>query len=378
MTKSINKNRNIEHKYNIIIEDCSNGQIPFDTPVRTVDSKGRPIGEYIYQIRKAFKQGKLDLPEDKIDLLKQLKILPKQEANYDELTKEYGISPVVINRIFRYYDSIESFILNYKNSINFSRESMNYYNIKDLNAILLSSQDTTVKDKAGYVRFVMAAFGIHNLNGLFINKEYIDGVLDSLLDFERLVIESIYGLNGKTSTSTTKLSKSIKHGIKEINSILKKAHASLLQKSTCFNLEDLKREKNRLQTAFERITEQDNPDLYDQLAKRIQTIDSLLTECNRALNRFMEDENIFDENGIVPASGISHINFSLDSDNLYLRGINHIFSSQTYQPKSYLRLQAQEKRDKEKELAQLQTSIDMQKVKERKLNKKLGIKDKDK
>lgn len=378
MTKSINKNRNIEHKYNIIIEDCSNGQIPFDTPVRTVDSKGRPIGEYIYQIRKAFKQGKLDLPEDKIDLLKQLKILPKQEANYDELTKEYGISPVVINRIFRYYDSIESFILNYKNSINFSRESMNYYNIKDLNAILLSSQDTTVKDKAGYVRFVMAAFGIHNLNGLFINKEYIDGVLDSLSDFERLVIESIYGLNGKTSTSTTKLSKSIKHGIKEINSILKKAHASLLQKSTCFNLEDLKREKNRLQTAFERITEQDNPDLYDQLAKRIQTIDSLLTECNRALNRFMEDENIFDENGIVPASGISHINFSLDSDNLYLRGINHIFSSQTYQPKSYLRLQAQEKRDKEKELAQLQTSIDMQKVKERKLNKKLGIKDKDK
>lgn len=378
MTKSINKNRNIEHKYNIIIEDCSNGQIPFDTPVRTVDSKGRPIGEYIYQIRKAFKQGKLDLPEDKIDLLKQLKILPKQEANYDELTKEYGISPVVINRIFRYYDSIESFILNYKNSINFSRESMNYYNIKDLNAILLSSQDTTVKDKAGYVRFVMAAFGIHNLNGLFINKEYIDGVLDSLLDFERLVIESIYGLNGKTSTSTTKLSKSIKHGIKEINSILKKAHASLVQKSTCFNLEDLKREKNRLQTAFERITEQDNPDLYDQLAKRIQTIDSLLTECNRALNRFMEDENIFDENGIVPASGISHINFSLDSDNLYLRGINHIFSSQTYQPKSYLRLQAQEKRDKEKELAQLQTSIDMQKVKERKLNKKLGIKDKDK
>lgn len=378
MTKSINKNRNIEQKYNIIIEDCSNGQIPFDTPVRTVDSKGRPIGEYIYQIRKAFKQGKLDLPEDKIDLLKQLKILPKQEANYDELTKEYGISPVVINRIFRYYDSIESFILNYKNSINFSRESMNYYNIKDLNAILLSSQDTTVKDKAGYVRFVMAAFGIHNLNGLFINKEYIDGVLDSLSDFERLVIESIYGLNGKTSTSTTKLSKSIKHGIKEINSILKKAHASLLQKSTCFNLEDLKREKNRLQTAFERITEQDNPDLYDQLAKRIQTIDSLLTECNRALNRFMEDENIFDENGIVPASGISHINFSLDSDNLYLRGINHIFSSQTYQPKSYLRLQAQEKRDKEKELAQLQTSIDMQKVKERKLNKKLGIKDKDK
>lgn len=378
MTESINKNRNIEQKYNIIIEDCSNGQIPFDTPVRTVDSKGRPIGEYIYQIRKAFKQGKLDLPEDKIDLLKQLKILPKQEANYDELTKEYGISSVVINRIFRYYDSIESFILNYKNSINFSRESMNYYNIKDLNAILLSSQDTTVKDKAGYVRFVMAAFGIHNLNGLFINKEYIDGVLDSLLDFERLVIESIYGLNGKTSTSTTKLSKSIKHGIKEINSILKKAHASLLQKSTCFNLEDLKREKNRLQTAFERITEQDNPDLYDQLAKRIQTIDSLLTECNRALNRFMEDENIFDENGIVPASGISHINFSLDSDNLYLRGINHIFSSQTYQPKSYLRLQAQEKRDKEKELAQLQTSIDMQKVKERKLNKKLGIKDKDK
>lgn len=367
------KRLSIEQKYNIIIEDCLYGDTPYNVTLRALDSKGRPIGEYISYFKKLFKQGNLHLPQDKINILQKLRILPMQIVNLEEYAKQYNISTMKVSRIFRDYESINQLIAKHKNSIICSTDTMDYYGIKDYNAIILSKEDITVREKSGYVRFVIATFGTHALNGIFINKDYIDSVLANFDDSERSIIESIYGINGKTNTSALKLSKSINYKIKDINAILKKAGKVISQgKSAYFSLSDLKEQKNRLEMVLSKINKQRNIELYSRIISRIEQLQLLIGECNKAYERFMKDEDIFHDDEVIPSSGKSHLDFSLDDNNLYLEAMNEIFGATRG---NSLSGKKKEKQRKEIELAQLQGKIDSQKEKEEDLEKLLGTKE---
>ena len=121
-----------------------------------------------------------------------------------------------------------------------------------------------------------------------------------------------------------------------------------------------------------KINKQRNIELYSRIISRIEQLQLLIGECNKAYERFMKDEDIFHDDEVIPSSGKSHLDFSLDDNNLYLEAMNEIFGATRG---NSLSGKKKEKQRKEIELAQLQGKIDSQKEKEEDLEKLLGTKE---
>lgn len=332
-----------------------------------VDKQNRPVGRYRQELINAYNKGTLKLPPEIMQELKDLKILSRPKKEYEEMSKKYNIPANKIKHIERDYGNIENLVEKKKNSGFASEYWMEYYGIKNYQAILLSSRDTTVREKAGYVRFAINCYPQleNNILGVFINKEYLDEVLSMLTEQERYIVESIYGINGKTKTSIPKMSEKINISIHDINEILKKARILLSKKdSAVFRLQDLQEEKNRLTEKAEIANTQGNSELYNQLCRKIEHTQALIDECNNSFNRFIQYEDLFNDNEIIMASGKSHLGFTFDEN--------------TTKRSTPLQDRKESKQEKEKEVCDLQAQIDVQDSKEQKLIEILDIKEKDK
>ena len=358
------KRLSVNQKYDVLIQYCRNSvSMGRSITYKTVDREGRPIGKYKQEFRIAFNKGTLNLSQEQIDILKKMGILSRTEKEYDEMSRQYDIPANKIKHIERDNGSIENVVIRYKHAKFASSYLMDYYGVKDFSAIILSKRDLTVQDKSGFVRFAMDAFESlrGNLSGTFINKDYIDEVLSRLSDQERYIVEMIYGINGKENVSKIKLSKKIGISITDINKVLKKARILLLSKNTVvFRLEELTAELDRLKKQAEIAKAEGNTKLYNQIIHKIEQMQKLIQECNKAYERFIEYENIFRDDEIIPASGRAHIDFYL--------GDNDLKSEEIGQDIDSISTTLGEKKDKKSEqmrkIEQLQSQIDEQCVKE--------------
>lgn len=362
------KNLTILQKCEVLIEySRKNGNIRKPIKTMTVDKQGRPVGRYQKELRNAYNKGNLNLPPEKIKELKQLKVLFRPQKEYEEMSQKYGIPANKIKHIERDNGSIENVVIRYKHAKFASSYLMDYYGVKDFSAIILSKRDLTVQDKSGFVRFAMDAFESlrGNLSGTFINKDYIDEVLSRLSDQERYIVEMIYGINGKENVSKIKLSKKIGISITDINKVLKKARILLLSKNTVvFRLEELTAELDRLKKQAEIAKAEGNTKLYNQIIHKIEQIQKLIQECNKAYERFIEYENIFRDDEIIPASGRAHIDFYLGDNDLKSEEIGPNIGQDIDSISTTLGEKKDKKSEQMRKIEQLQSQIDEQCVKE--------------
>lgn len=362
------KRLSVNQKYDALIQYCRNsvsmGRL---ITYKTVDREGRPIGKYKQEFRIAFNKGTLNLSQDQIDILKKMGILSKTEKEYDEMSRQYDIPANKIKHIERDNGSIENLVIRYKHAKFASSYLMDYYGVKDFSAIILSKRDLTVQDKSGFVRFAMDAFESlrGNLSGTFINKDYIDEVLSRLSDQERYIVEMIYGINGKENVSKIKLSKKIGISITDINKVLKKARILLFSKNTVvFRLEDLTAESDRLKKQAEIARAEGNTQLYNQIIHKIEQIQKLIQECNKAYERFIEYENIFRDDEIIPASGRAHIDFYLGDNDSKTEEIGQNIGQYIDSISTTLGEKKDKKSEQMRKIEQLQSQIDEQCAKE--------------
>lgn len=362
------KRLSVNQKYDVLIQYCRNSvSMGRSITYKTVDREGRPIGKYKQEFRIAFNKGTLNLSQEQIDILKKMGILSRTEKEYDEMSRQYDIPANKIKHIERDNGSIENVVIRYKHAKFASSYLMDYYGVKDFSAIILSKRDLTVQDKSGFVRFAMDAFESlrGNLSGTFINKDYIDEVLSRLSDQERYIVEMIYGINGKENVSKIKLSKKIGISITDINKVLKKARILLLSKNTVvFRLEELTAELDRLKKQAEIAKAEGNTKLYNQIIHKIEQIQKLIQECNKAYERFIEYENIFRDDEIIPASGRAHIDFYLGDNDLKSEEIGPNIGQDIDSISTTLGEKKDKKSEQMRKIEQLQSQIDEQCVKE--------------
>ena len=363
------KNLTILQKCEVLIEySRKNGNIRKPIKTMTVDKQGRPVGRYQQELRNAYNKGNLNLPPEKIKELKQLKVLFRPQKEYEEMSQKYGIPANIIKRIEIDYNSIENLVERHKKIGILSNYWMNYYGIKNYNAILLSSRDMTVSEKSAYVRFVIDNYTElrSKLFGTFINRDYIDEVLSMLPENERHIVEMIYGMNGKSKNSKISLSKKMQISIQDINKILKKAGKILHSKeAVVFRIEDIEAEIDKLRKNAETAKLQGNKQLYNQICKKIEHFQELMQECIQAYERFMQFEDIFNGDEIIMASGKSHLDFTFSQHNL-------TYKESTLQDRHNIRVA------KEQEVLDLQARIDEQRKKELIITERLNVDSRDK
>ena len=362
--KRTKKGLTMIEKAQILIKYCEKHNT---RKIMSVDEQNRPIGRYRQELSIANNKGNLKLPPEIIQKLRDLKILSRPKKEYEEMSKKYNIPANKIKHIERDYGNIENLVEKKKNSGFASEYWMEYYGIKNYQAILLSSRDTTVREKAGYVRFAINCYPQleNNILGVFINKEYLDEVLSMLTEQERYIVESIYGISGKTKTSIPKMSEKLNIRIHDINEILKKARILLSKKdSAVFRMQDLQSEKDRLIKMAEKAESQGNMEMYHQIHRKVEHTQALIDECNNSFNRFIQYEDLFNDNEIIMASGKSHLGFTFDEN--------------TTKRSTPLQDRKESKQEKEKKVCDLQAQIDVQDSKEQKLIEILDIKEKDK
>lgn len=347
--KDGNMGLNIFEKYNIIMEYCFYG-LPRRPLARQKDSKGRPVGKYMLEFRHSYNKGKLALPQDMIDKLKEKGILTRTPQEYEQMSKELNIPANKLKKIERDFRSIEYFIKITKNSsMLHSNYWANNYGIKNQNITILSSCDLTARDKGAYVRLIKHFYPQieKNPKDFFLNKEAIDRKLSELSEQLQLLVNRIFGFDDCDSIYINTLSKKINIPIPEINKMLKEVKSTLETGIPPFyKLTELKEELLRLEKV--------NAD-----GQYIEQLRSLIAECEKAQERYLQNENIFDDNEIVQASGKSHLDFC-------------IMKQATLQDKK------EAKQEKEKKVCDLQAQIDVQDIKEQKLIEILDIKEKDK
>lgn len=362
--KRTKKHLTMIEKAHVLIKYCKDY---YTRKIKTmaVDKQNRPVGRYRQELINAYNKGTLKLPPEIMQELKDLKILSRPKKEYEEMSKKYNIPANKIKHIERDYGSIENLVEKKKNSRFAFEYWMEYYGIKNYQAILLSSRDTTVREKAGYVRFAINCYPEleDNLSGVFINKEYLDEVLSMLTEQERYIVESIYGISGKTKTSIPKMSEKLNISIHDINEILKKARILLSKKdSAVFRMQDLQSEKDRLIKMAEKAESQGNMEMYHQIHRKVEHTQALIDECTSAFNRFNQYEGLFNDEELIMASGKSHLGFTFDEDK----------AETSLQNKKDLKL------SKEDETRKLQAQIDAQNGKEVKLAEILQIHEQDK
>ena len=129
-------------------------------------------------------------------------------------------------------------------------------------------------------------------------------------------------------------------------------------------MQDLQSEKDRLIKMAEKAESQGNMEMYHQIHRKVEHTQALIDECNNSFNRFIQYEDLFNDNEIIMASGKSHLGFTFDEN--------------TTKRSTPLQDRKESKQEKEKEVCDLQAQIDVQDSKEQKLIEILDIKEKDK
>lgn len=376
----------------------------------TVDDNNVPIGRHKWSLQVNVNAKKSTLTEEQIDYLKQNGILNYSKAEIKEFAEKYNISERMANVITMEHGSIDKFIQLYKEG----KANLKYHRLNK-RGIIVSKNEISQKQKQSYIRLIEAVFGKDALEDTskFVIQENIVSAIDKLSDKEKNILFKKVGINGEklkdkeivkeTGTSRAyifivydralkKLSKTISvHSIDSLNRLKDKFTNELEKvfnmsenewqdynmnkdikylkfsenltkklKENGFNtLKDLSevsvaelREiptvgNKKVNIILNEIRKHKNIKRADKIKKienMLSNINGKISGYNNAYEYYMENENIFSQDVIIPPSIIEQSSLSKKKD---------------------------EKIEKQNELKQLDSKIDVQDKKTQKLEEVL-------
>lgn len=190
---------------------------------KTVDENGEPIGIYREELQAAYGVKKLRLTPEQIQELKDARILYKSSKEVDEAAEKYHISSTQVRKIEEAFGDIDKFVKDYKaGDIKISINQMEEYGIKDFNIIALSSKPITVSEKSALIKMLLLAqLGNSSIEldnkGKFVNIDFLYELIDRLSQRDKIIVELLYGINGKHAISKKNIAKQLHISFETVN-----------------------------------------------------------------------------------------------------------------------------------------------------------------
>lgn len=144
----------------------------------------------------------LNLSDEQIENLKKSGIISPTRKEQKEIAKQYELPQRVAVDIHNEFNSGYEFLVAYKRGLRDYVFPENMF--VGFTGITLSEKEITEKQKLAYAKLVqnICQTNINYSEGVYIDIDELDKQIEQLSDFEKRIIVSSYGLDGKTITQT--------------------------------------------------------------------------------------------------------------------------------------------------------------------------------
>lgn len=312
------KKTSANEKYNIIMEFINkNPSIPIKSD--TIDEHGNPIEFYIRVLQMEYNDGSLELSEEQISKLREMKILKTSKLEIKKKSNMYGISESAVRYILEKYGDLEEFIKNYKlGNILLDEKERKRCEIELPQGIILSSKNISARQKRAYVRLLKDVSTPEEIAVLskmgYINIDDINELIHMLPPRMQTILVQSYGLEEEAKTM---------HEIAEEDHTTYQNVCSkkdLLLKRLVPLFAGMIRTRESLESieAFEENLCRSKLNFGKKERNSVINLEKLKKEkaaYERALNNYENVESIFDSNQIIRASILDESKIQQTDDN---------------------------------------------------------------